>query len=108
MKKKSLLPPDVIDQWPEVFRDVDVRAVPLAYLHSMRIIFKDGKVWDLNVAAHAKKNGFDELEEHLEELLESYEEAIEHIDFRLDVERVKKDIIRKTRSFLKKPKKKKE
>lgn len=101
MKKKGTLPPDVVDQWPEVFNDLHVTAVPLAYLHSMRIIFKDGKVWDLNIAAQAKKNNIENLEEHLQELIESYEEVIEHIDFRLDVEKVKKDIIKKTNKFLK-------
>lgn len=101
MKKKSLLPPDVIDQWPEVFSEVDVTAVPLAYLHSLRISFKDGKVWDINIAAHVKKNGNTDLEQHLEDLIESYEDVIEHIDFRLDVEKVKKDIIKKTNKFLK-------
>ena len=101
MRKKASLPPDVIDQWPEVFNDLDVKAVPLAYLHSMRITFKDGKVWDLNIAAHVKKSGAENLEEHLEELIEAYEEVIEHVDFRLDVEKVKKDIIKKTNKFLK-------
>lgn len=105
MSKKSL-PKDVVDQWPEVFSEVDVKAVPLAYLHSMRIIFNDGKVWDINIASHAKKNGVEDLEEHLQELISTYEEAIEHIDFRLDVDRVKKDIIKQTKSFLKKPKQK--
>jgi hypothetical protein len=105
VSKKSL-PKDVVDQWPEVFSEVDVKAVPLAYLHSMRIIFNDGKVWDINIAAHAKKNGVEDLEEHLQELISTYEEAIEHIDFRLDVDRVKKDIIKQTKSFLKKPKQK--
>lgn len=103
MKKKSL-PKDVVEQWPEVFSEVDVKAVPLEYLHSMRIIFVDGKVWDLNIASHTKAHGVDNLEEHLEELIETYEDSIEHIDFRLDVEKVKKDVIKKTRSFLKKPK----
>jgi hypothetical protein len=105
VSKKSL-PKDVVDQWPEVFSEVDVKAVPLAYLHSMRIIFNDGKVWDINIASHAKKNGVEDLEEHLQELISTYEEAIEHIDFRLDVDRVKKDIIKQTKSFLKKPKQK--
>ena len=72
----------------------------------MRIIFNDGKVWDINIASHAKKNGVEDLEEHLQELISTYEEAIEHIDFRLDVDRVKKDIIKQTKSFLKKPKQK--
>lgn len=103
MKKKSL-PKDVVEQWPEVFSEVDVKAVPLEYLHSMRIIFVDGKVWDLNIASHTRAHGVDNLEEHLEELIETYEDSIEHIDFRLDVDKVKKDVIKKTRSFLKKPK----
>lgn len=105
MKKKTL-PRDVIDQWPEVFSDVDVKAVPLTYLHSMRIIFKDGKVWDINIANHARAHGVVDLESHLEELISTYESQIEHIDFRLDVDRVKKDVMKKTKSFLKKPKKK--
>jgi hypothetical protein len=105
VKKKSL-PKDVVDQWPEIFSDVDVKAVPLEYLHSMRIIFSDGKVWDLNIASHARKNGVQDLDQHLQELIGNYEESIEHIDFRLDVDRVKKDIIKKTKNFLKKPKQK--
>lgn len=94
----------MIDQWPEVFSDVDVKAIPLEYLHSMRIIFEDGKVWDIDIANQAHISEFADLESHLSELLKNYEEEIEHIDFRLDVSRVKKDIIKKTRSFLKKPK----
>lgn len=103
MKKKSL-PKDVVDQWPEVFSDVDVKAIPIPYLYSMRIIFKDGKIWDINIHDHARKNSIDDLEAHLSELITTYEDSIEHIDFRLDVERVKKDVMKKTKSFLKKPK----
>lgn len=101
MTRKSLLPPDVIDQWPEVFSDLQVTAVPLAYLHSLKITFKDGRIWDVNIATYAKRADIDDLEYHLQELIESYEEVIENIDFRLDVERVKKDIIKKTNKFLK-------
>ena len=103
MKKKSL-PKDVVDQWPEVFSDVDVKAIPIPYLYSMRIIFKDGKIWDINIDDHARKNSIDDLEAHLSELITTYEDSIEHIDFRLDVERVKKDVMKQTKSFLKKPK----
>lgn len=106
MSKGKSLPKDVIDQWPEVFGDINVQAVPLAYLHSMRIIFKGGKIWDVNVAGQAKQHG-DNLEEHLRELLSNYEDEIEHIDFRLDVEKVKKDVIKETTRFLKKKRPKK-
>jgi len=109
IKGKSL-PKDVIDQWPEIFGEINVEAVPLAYLDSMRIIFKGGKVWDINIASQARAHGSDNLEDHLRELLSSYENEIEHIDFRLDVEKVKKDVIKETTRFLKKkrPKKKEE
>ena len=105
MKKKSL-PKDVVDQWPEIFSEVDVKAIPIPYLYSMRIIFKDGKIWDINIDDHAKKNSIDDLETHLSELITNYEDSIEHIDFRLDVERMKIDVMKKTKSFLKKPKSK--
>jgi hypothetical protein len=101
---RKSLPKEVIEQWPEVFSEVDVKAIPLEYLHSMRITFDDGKVWDVDIAKHAKTADFSTLEEHIAELLAEYEDSIQHIDFRLDVARVKKDIIKKTRSFLKKPK----
>lgn len=105
MKKKNL-PQDVVDSWPEVFSEIDVQAIPLAYLDSMRIIFDSGKVWDIDIAKYAKSANVNDLEEHLKELLDEYEESIEHIDFRLDVDKVKKDIIKKTKSFLKRPKQK--
>jgi hypothetical protein len=104
--KKKTLPPDVVDSWPEVFSDIDVHAIPLDYLHSMRIMFNNGKVWDINITQYAKKTGIDDLEDHLRELLSEYEDSIEHIDFRLNVAKVKKDVIKKTKSFLKRPKQK--
>ena len=106
MTKKSL-PKDVVASWPEIFSDIDVRAIPLEYLDSIRIIFENGKVWDINVAKYAKQSGEDDLEGHLKELLNNYEESIQHIDFRLDVAKVKKDVIKQTKSFLKKPKREK-
>ena len=101
MKKKSLLPADVIEQWPEIFSAIEVKAVPLAYLYSMKITFKDGKVWSINIAAHAKKAGVDNLEKHIQELLATYDEVIANVDFQLDVNRVKKDITKQTTKFLK-------
>ena len=105
MKKKTL-PQEVVDSWPEVFSDIDVHAIPLDYLDSMRIMFENGKVWDIDITSYAKKAGVDNLEEHLKELLNEYEDSIEHIDFRLNVAKVKKDVIKKTKSFLKRPRQK--
>lgn len=100
MNDKSL-PPDVISQWPEVLKDVVVRVVPLAYLHSLKILFKNGKIWELNIASQFNKNDVENLTNNLSELLKVYESSIESIDFQLDVERVKKDSVKSTSKFFK-------
>lgn len=105
MKKQSL-PKDIVDQWPEIFNEIDVKAVPLEYLDSMRIIFKDGKIWLFRLKNKSKTVETDEFKENLETLIDTYRENIEHIDFRLDVDKVKKDIVKKTNNFMKAKKKK--
>lgn len=95
------LPKDVIDHWPEVLRDVNVEALPIEYLHSLRITFLDGKIWEID--CQSNPNGID-LEDAIETLLEEYEDEITNVDFRLDTERVKRDIQSRTKSFLKKRK----
>jgi hypothetical protein len=104
--KKQSLPKDIVDQWPEIFNEIDVKAVPLEYLDSMRIIFKDGKIWLFRLKNKSKITETDEFKENLETLIDTYRENIEHIDFRLDVEKVKKDVVKKTNSFMKAKKKK--
>jgi hypothetical protein len=104
--KKQSLPKDIVDQWPEIFNEIDVKAVPLEYLDSMRIIFKDGKIWLFRLKNKSKIVETEEFKENLEALIETYRENIEHIDFRLDVNKVKKDIVKKTTSFMKTKKKK--
>jgi hypothetical protein len=104
--KKQSLPKDIVDQWPEIFNEIDVKAVPLEYLDSMRIIFKDGKIWLFRLKNKSKTVETDEFKENLETLIDTYRENIEHIDFRLDVDKVKKDIVKKTNNFMKAKKKK--
>ena len=44
MPRKKSLPKDVVEHWPEVLKDVDIKVVPVKYLHAVRVYFKDGKV----------------------------------------------------------------
>ena len=102
-KKPNKLPSDVIAHWPEVFKDVEVKAIPLEYLESINVTFSDGKIWviDLN---DPRKNTVDNLGEVINELLEEYDDNIENIDFRVDVIKIKEDITRRTHIFMKKRK----
>lgn len=103
MPKSKKLPPDVIDHWPEVFDEIDIDVIPIEYLDSVRVQFEDGKIWDIDVKTSRKKEDLD-IELAIEELIEQYEDVIVNIDFRLDTEKVKKDIQNRTHIFMKKRK----
>ena len=99
-----ILPEEVIACWPEVFGDVKLNTVPLDYLHTVLVNFKDGKTWDIRITAQTKKKGWESLEQTLSDVFSTYEESIDNVDFKLDTERVKKDIEHSTQKFLKKRK----
>lgn len=101
---KNKLPDEVIASWPEILNDVDVQVVPLEYLDSIRVTFTDGKVWDIDVAKSLKKGPNIDIETALEDIFEEYEDSIDNVDFRLDTQRVKEDIQKRTAHFLKKRK----
>ena len=99
-----ILPKEVVDCWPEVFGEVKLRVLPLRYLHTVLITFKDGKTWEVKITAETHKKGWESFESSLSELFKTYEEKIDNIDFKLDTVRIKKDIERITQRFLKKRK----
>jgi len=93
---------DVIAHWPEVFKDIEIHSVPIEYLHSVTVHFKDGRKWIVEIDKKAKQNK--ELNYGLDTLFKEYENAIVNIDFRLDTKKVRNDIEKRTKSFLKKRK----
>lgn len=95
------LPKELADHWPEVFEEVKLNVLPLRYLHSILISFKDGKSWEIKITQKLKKDGWSKLEETISELIKSYEHVIVDIDIKLDILQVKKDIEKKTKKFLK-------
>tara|TARA_B100001057_G_scaffold338705_1_gene339453 strand:+ start:6156 stop:6476 length:321 start_codon:yes stop_codon:yes gene_type:complete len=103
--KKDKLSRGVQNAWPEVFKDIKVDVIPIEYLTSIRVIFKDNKVWEIDMISSRDKLGDEAvLEDVLQELFDEYENSIANIDFRLDTERLKHDIQKRTRVFLKKGK----
>lgn len=102
--KEGRLPQEVIDHWPEVFKDLDVQVIPLEYLHSVRVIFQDGNIWEIDLQKSKSDDSLDNLEQTLEELFEEYDSEISNVDFRLDTKSLKEDIQARTRHFLKKRK----
>ena len=93
-------PKDVIEHWPEVFGEINLNVVPLRYLDSITVKFKKVKVWEVNLA----EKDWEEFEPSLKDMLSTYESEIDNVDFKLDTERIKKDMIKYTNKFLKKRK----
>ena len=100
--RKNKLPKNVIDIWPDVFGEVDIKVIPLEYLHSIRVVFKDGKIWDIDIANSNTADSEVNIQEELEGIFQAYENDILNVDFRLDIKRVKEDIKKRTAFFMKK------
>lgn len=98
------LPKEVIDCWPEVFAEIQLNVLPLKYLNTILINFKDGKTWEVKITAEARKDGWTVFEKQLSELVKNYEDSIDNVDFKLDTARVRKDIEKASSQFLKKRK----
>jgi hypothetical protein len=97
---RKKLPPEVIDHWPEVFEDIEISIVPLEYLHSVRVGFTDGKIWDIAIKSKTS-DSVEDLQTALDDLFEEYQDSIKSVDFRLDTDKVKRDITQRTKRFLK-------
>jgi len=102
------LPDEAIEQWPEVLADVEISVIPVEYLHAIYVTFDDGRVWEIEFDNRKLNKNTEDvaraIEDDLEELFAEFEDVIVHVDFRLDTERVKNDIKRRTRIFMKKQK----
>ena len=99
MAKK--LPRDVIASWPEVFGKVEINAIPTEYLQSILVRFENGEVWEVEIDPREPSLEDLSVEDILAELLEEYDEHVESVDFRVHTEKVKRDMIKSTRKFMK-------
>ena len=103
-KSGRILPKEVIAHWPEIFSDIQLNVMPIRYLHSVLVNFKDGKTWEIKISAQTKKEGWVAFEKSLSDLCSTYEPKIDNIDFKLDMVLLKKHVEDGTSKFLKKRK----
>jgi hypothetical protein len=85
-------PRHLVKEWPEVFEDLYMNTMPVAYLDSVRLDFTDGRVWEIDVKNELGKQTADSIAGVLINTLQEYKDEIKKIDFKVDVERLKKDI----------------
>jgi hypothetical protein len=105
VSKSNKLPPEIVDHWPEIFEDIEIKAIPLQYVKAINIHFSDGTTWIIDIKTKSiNQNIIEDLEDELEALFDEYDDMIETVDFNLDAQKVKKDISSLTKSFIKKRK----
>jgi hypothetical protein len=95
---------DVIESWPEIFEDVNLNVVPLKYLCSVQVKFKDKKMWNIDIGKNLRDDNWQVIQTNIQEMIMNYKEHIEGVDFKLDTDQIKKDVTRETAKFLKKRK----
>ena len=89
-------PRHLVKEWPEVFEDLYMNTMPVAYLDSVRLDFTDGRVWEIDVKNELTKQTADGIADILLNTLQEYKDEIKKIDFKVDITRLKNDIASET------------
>lgn len=101
MTIRKKFPQDVIDLWPEVFSEIDLNVIPVKYLDTITVEFANKEKKEIKLTKIHPDADWVEFEKKLKEVLLSYEKEIDNVDFKLDTERLKKDVVKKVTDFLK-------
>jgi hypothetical protein len=92
-------PRHLVKEWPEVFEDLYMNTMPVAYLETVHLEFANGRVWQIDVKEQLKDLDADAVATRLLDTLQEYKDEIKKIDFKVDVERLKKDIYDSTKTI---------
>jgi hypothetical protein len=77
--------------------------VPIEYINSINVFFNNGKIYTIDVSREKTKyKDSESLETSLETFFQEYDNVIKSIDFSIDTPKVKHDVQKRTRTFLKK------
>ena len=102
MSKPLFKPPrQLVKEWPEVFEDLYMNTMPVAYVKSLRLEFKNGRIWEVDVGEQLKECSTDLVSEKIIQTFQEYREEISKVDFSIDVDRLKEDIKKSTDQFFK-------
>ena len=92
-------PRHLVKEWPEVFEDLYMNTMPVAYLDRIHLEFADGRVWEIDVKTELTKQTPDSIADVLINTLQEYKDEIKKIDFKVDIDKLKKDIADSTKTI---------
>lgn len=92
-------PSHLVKEWPEVFEDMYMNTMPVAYLEIIHLEFADGRIWQINVKEQLLETEPDAVADRILTTIQEYKKDITKIDFKIDIERLKKDVLMSTKSI---------
>jgi hypothetical protein len=93
-------PKHLVQEWPEIFEDLYMNTMPVAYLILLRLEFINGRIWEINVQEQLSDAAPEEIAERLLNIFQEYRQDIKKIDFQMDIERLKIDIQESSKNLL--------
>jgi hypothetical protein len=93
-------PRHLVKEWPEVFEDLYMNTMPVAYLEYVHLEFANGRVWQIDIKSQLQEQEAEVVATRLLDTMSEYREDIIKLDFKVDVEKLKKDIGDSTDSIL--------
>lgn len=101
MPKPLFKPPKhLVKEWPEVFEDLYMNTMPVAYLIQLVLEFNNGRIWEINVQEQLAASDADTVADKLLSTFQEYRNDIKKIDFQMDIERLKQDIKESSKNIL--------
>jgi hypothetical protein len=93
-------PRHLVKEWPEVFEDLYMNTMPVAYLETVHLEFANGRVWQIDIKEQLKELDADDVAKRLLDTLQEYKDEIKKIDFKVDIGRLKTDIQHSTKDIV--------
>lgn len=100
MPKPLFRPPEkLIREWPEVFEDMYMNTMPIAYLQNVRLEFNNGRIWEIDIQEQITESAKELIAEKLLDTFSEYRNEIIKVDFSIDIQKLKKDITSQTKKI---------
>ena len=93
-------PRHLVKEWPEVFEDLYMNTMPIAYLENIHLEFSDGRIWQIDISEQLLTSNPEIIADKMLETLKEYKEEIKKVDFKIDIEKLKNDIKNSTSTLL--------
>lgn len=90
---------NLIQEWPEIFNDIEIDSVPIEYIENIIITFTDGRIWKIEIDPQYCLDNED-INEKLASVLNEYLDEIEDVNFDINVTKLKTDVKSSTKKLL--------